>query len=187
MGELVSLWLPILAAAGAVFVASFLAWMVLPHHKADFKKLSNEDGFLSTVRKANAEPGVYMFPYCEPSDLKDPEVKKRYEAGPHGLLSMWPGPPSMGKNLSVTFIFYIVVGIFVGYIGTLALAPGAGFMEVFQVTGAAAVMAYALGFIPNGIWFGRSFRSLAMDFIDNFVYGIITGLIFAALWPKPVS
>ena len=31
------------------------------------------------------------------------------------------------------------------------------------------------------IWFGRK---MAADIFDGIVYGLITGLIFAALWPK---
>ncbi len=35
MEPLLDLWLPIVVSAVIVFVASFLAWMVLPHHKGD--------------------------------------------------------------------------------------------------------------------------------------------------------
>ena len=36
---LVSLWLPIVLSAVALFFASFLSWMVLQLHKQDWKKL----------------------------------------------------------------------------------------------------------------------------------------------------
>lgn len=34
-----SLWLTIVLSAVAVFYASFVAWMILPHHKADWNGL----------------------------------------------------------------------------------------------------------------------------------------------------
>ena len=93
------------------------------------------------------------------------------------------GKPSFGRNLLLVFIFYLVVGIFVGYVGTVALEPGAAFRTVFRITGTVAVIAYVFGGIPGGIFFGRSARSILMDIIDGFVYGILTGLIFGWLWP----
>ena len=181
-----SLWLPILVAAIVVFVASFLAWMVLPHHKPDFKGLRDEDDFLSSLRARKPEAGQYAFPFCDDySKLKDPEYKKKYEAGPHGMMLVWPGPPNMAKALALTFVFYLVVGFCVGYLGAFSLERGAGFMEVFRVTGAAAIFVYTLGFIPNAIWFGRTLRSVVMDVIDCVIYGILTGLIFSWMWPAP--
>ena len=48
-GVLISLWLPILLCAIALFLASFLSWMVVQLHKNDWKKLSNEDAFMSVA------------------------------------------------------------------------------------------------------------------------------------------
>ena len=45
MELLSTLWLPIVLSGVALFFASFLAWMVLPHHKGDFIKLPDEGAF----------------------------------------------------------------------------------------------------------------------------------------------
>jgi hypothetical protein len=184
--SLLELWAPILLSAVVVFIASSLAWMVLPHHKADWKTLPSEGGFLEGLRSHNVPPGQYMFPCASPKDMKDPEKKKLYESGPHGTLCVLAKAPNMGKNLILTFIFYLVVGLFVAYIGRLALRgmPAADYMDVFRVTGTAAVMAYCLGFIPGSIWFGRKARSTVMDIIDGVVYGLLTAGVFGWLWPK---
>jgi hypothetical protein len=184
MTELLHLWLPIIVSAVVVFIASFLAWMVLPHHKPDWKTLPDQQSVLEKLRSLNLSPGLYMFPcYGERKNMKDPEFRKMWEEGPHGTLIMREGKPSFGLNLTLVFIFYLVVGIFVGYVGTVALEPGAAFRTVFRVTGTVAVTAYVLGGIPNAIFFGRTARSILMDIIDGIVYGILTGLIFAWLWP----
>ena len=59
-----SLWLPILVSGVALFFASWAAWMLLPHHKPEWKGLPNEDAVMDTLRSANVPPGQYMFPYC---------------------------------------------------------------------------------------------------------------------------
>lgn len=181
----VDLWLPIVLSAVAVWFASFLAWMVLPHHKKEWKGLPNEDAFLEFVRTNSVPVGQYMFPYCaDYAEMKDPEKKKRWEAGPHGTMNVWSGMPTLSGNLIKTFLFYILVGVFVAYLASQAvLAPGAEFMPVFRFAGAAAVGLYALGSIPQNIWFKKPLRSAMFDVADCAVYGIITGVLFAVLWP----
>ncbi len=52
MEILVQFWLPILASAVVVFLASSIAWMVLPHHKKDVKTLPDEKaGVLAPARQ----------------------------------------------------------------------------------------------------------------------------------------
>ena len=184
---LVELWLPIVLSAVAVFIAAMVAHTVMPHHKGDWVKTPAEDDLLETLRSMGIGPGQYVFPYCSgPGDMKDPEVKKRCEAGPRGTLTIWPGMPNMTRCLILSLIFYLVVSIFVGYLGLLAIETGS-FREVFRVTGTAAIMAYVLGSFPNAIWFGRSGRNVLMDLFDNLVLGLITGLIFAWLWPAAAA
>jgi hypothetical protein len=179
--SLFELWLPIVLSSVAVFFASYIAWTISPHHKGDVKPVSDEAGLLNAVR--NIPPGKYMFPWCDPKARNDPEAKKRFEVGPHGTLLVWPGPPNMARNLVVTFIFYLVVGVFVAYVGSAALDRGAPYLSVFRITGTAAVMAYCLGLIPHAIWFGRPARSVAMDILDGIVYGLLTAGFFGWLWP----
>lgn len=177
------LWLPILLSAAAVFIASAIAHVALPHHKADWRRAEAEDGLMEALRAGGVGPGQYMFPYCAgPADLKNPEIKKKWETGPIGILTILPGQPNMGRNLGLSFVFYLVVSFFVAYLGTLAIDAGP-FGEVFRFAGTAAIMAYALGSFPYSIWFGSSGPMVVRYLIDNIAYGLITGLIFAWLWP----
>ncbi len=184
MTGLLDLWLPIVVSSVVVFIASGLAWMVLPHHKPDIKGLPDEDGFLDALRSMSLKPGQYMYPFCScGSDMKDPEFNKKYEAGPHGMIIAAPGAPSFGRNLLFVFIFYLVVGFFVAYIASITLAAGDEFARVFRVTGPVAILAYAFGMIPNALFFGRTFRSVSMDVLDGVVYGLLTAAIFGIFWP----
>lgn len=183
MVDLLDLWLPILLCAVVLFIASFLAWAISPHHKPDVKYLPDEDALFALLRAQNVEPGQYMFPKCEHADSKNPEMLARYKAGPWGLLRVWPGPVNMGKNLAATFTMFLVVSAAIGYLASMAFGPGEQFGDVFVFTALAGVLAHTAGGILGEIWFTKPLRAKIMDFVDGVVYGLLTGLIFALLWP----
>jgi hypothetical protein len=184
MQEISSLGLPILLSAIAVFVASFLAWVVIGHHTPDWNELPDEEATITLLQKSGAKAGQYMFPMMRSKEqMADESKQRRMDSGPWGTVNIWARPVNMGRNLLQTFVFYLVASFFVGYLGTLALDPGASFSRVFQVTGTAGILAYAFGGVPNAIWFGTHFRSAIMDVIDGICFGLITGLVFASMWP----
>ena len=187
MELLLQLWLPILVSAVVVFVASFLTWMVLPHHKADVKVLPDEKAMTDHLRRLNLAPGTYTWPNCAAADRNSEEYKARYKSGPWGTMTVIGKKPTFALNLVLIFVFYVVVSIFVGYLTTLARPAGAGFLPVFRVAGAAAILAYCAGSIPNAIFFGKPGRFVLTDFIDGVIYGNLTGLVFAWLWPAGTS
>lgn len=178
------LWLPILASAAAVWIASAVIWMVLPHHRKDYKSLPDESGFTAFLKVAALPPGMYAFPHCgDRAKSKDPEFEKRWKEGPTGFVSIWP-PMNMPRNMILTFLVYLVVSVLIAYLGAAAgIERGAPFAKVLQVLGTAGVLAYCFAFIPNGIWLGQSARALVMNIIDGIIFGLATGAVFAALWP----
>ena len=183
MSELAELWLPILVSAVAVFFASFLAWVVIGHHKPDWNELPEEGDTIDQLRKSGVKPGMYIFPMCRTKEAMANEVKQqRMTSGPWGTVNIWSRQVSMPRNLVQSFLFYMVTSFFIAYLGTLALEPGADFLKVFQVTGTAGILAYAFGVVPNAIWFGTHCRPLLMDIIDGVCFGLITGAVFGLLW-----
>ncbi len=183
MQILLPLWLPIVVSTVVVFVASSLVWMVFPHHKKDVKTLPDEKALTDYLKQQNLAPGVYMWPGCGGGDMKSEEYQARYKSGPWGSMNILAKQPNFGLNLVLVFIFYLVVGVFVGYITFRARGLGAAFSPVFQVAGTAGILAYCAGGIPGAIFFGKPGRFILTDFIDGLVYGLLTGLVFAWLWP----
>jgi len=55
---LVTLALPIILSAVALFFASFLSWMVLPFHRQDWIKVAKEDQLLQALRVGFPSAGV---------------------------------------------------------------------------------------------------------------------------------
>jgi hypothetical protein len=184
MDFLAHLWLPILISAAIVWIASAVIWMALPHHAHDFDTMPNEAEFLSTLKSWSLRPGNYGFPnFGDKTKFSDPEKKKQWEEGPLGILNVWPPQKGMGANMVLSFLVYLVVSLLIGYLGWEALGPGHGFWKVFQILGTAGILAYSFAFLPNGIWFNQKRRALAMNMVDGIVLGLLTGLVFASLWP----
>ena len=91
--------------------------------------------------------------------------------------------PKMGATLGQWFVFTVFIGTWVAYVANLSLLPGASFTEVFRTVGTVGVLAYAFGTIPESIWKGLSW-SISLKFVlDGLLYGLVTGAVFAWLWP----
>ncbi|MEC9374344.1 MAG: hypothetical protein VYC34_10900 [Planctomycetota bacterium] len=184
MDMLADLWLPILLCGIALFFASFLAWAILPTHKPEWKKLPNEDEVRRMIEQQNIAPGQYLFPYCDdPKEMKDPEKKAKYATGCQGMMTIFPGPPNMGAKMAQTVIYFLVVSFVIAYVAGETIAPGASFLHVFQIVGTIGVLAHASGQVLHEIWFTPPLRARITCFIDGVAYGLITGAIFAWLWP----
>ncbi len=186
MVTLSMLWAPILLASVIVFVASFLIWMVLQFHRHDYRALPDEASVAAALRRQGARPGQYVIPCSEnPGRMKDPEFLKRMEEGPVGFLILGkPGPVRMRKNLTFWFLFILVVSIFVAYLASRTLPPGTEYLEVFRVAGTTAILAYAAGVIPGGIWLSRPWKTVWKDVLDGVIYGLLTAGTFGWLWPR---
>jgi hypothetical protein len=182
---MLSLWLPIVASGVALFFASWLAWMILPHHKKEWTGLANEDTVLNSIRTAGVAPGQYVFPYAACStDMNNPEFKAKMQAGPNGSLIVWPGPCNMGVNLLCTIVFFLVVSFTIAYLAAMVIVPGADRWFVFRFVGTAGILTYGSANILNGIWFGRK---MIGDIMDGIAYGLVTGAIFAWFWPAAIT
>jgi hypothetical protein len=182
--DLLSLWLPILLSAAAVWIVSTILSMPFLHHKNDWIALPDEDGFMDDLRRRAIKPGNYLFPDFRTRAAMDSEkVKKALEQGPVGHLSLWRPPLSMGGKMAAALIVYLVVSTLIAYLASVTLPRPAEFARVFQVVGTAGILAYCFSFIPSAIWFGAYKRTIAASIIDGIVLGAITGAIFAWRWP----
>ena len=183
--DIADLWMPIVLSAVIVFVASSLAWMVLPHHKKDIQALPDESALTDHLTSLNVPPGTYMWPYCEHgSDMKSEAFMARFQAGPWGNMTVLKNKPNFLRNLVLTFLLYLAVSVFVAYITGQARPPGSDYMSVFQVAGATAILGYCAGGIPHAIFFSRPIRFVGTELIDGIVYGLLTAGTFAWLWPE---
>src|SRR5687767_12167955 len=166
MVTLMSLWLPILLSAVAVFFASFVLHMVIPFHRNDIKKIPREDEFLAAMRGFNLPAGDYAAPHADsPAAMKDPAFIEKRAKGPTVIMTTTPGaPPAMSTHLTKWFIYCVVVSVFTAYIASRTLPAGTEYLQVFRIVGTAAFMGYSLALVQNWIWWmkdgGATFRSV---------------------------
>ena len=181
--SIADLWLPILASGAAVFILSFMMWMVLPHHRSDWGAVPDEDGTMAFLGDIKA--GQYTFPHCaSPESMKDPAWVKKAEDGPSGLLVIRPrGPMNMGKSMLVSFGFNLFISVLVAYVLTISLPDAGAGMRVFRVASTTAFLGYAGALGWNAIWFNHSWSSTLKSACDGLVYGLATGAIFMWLGP----
>ena len=176
-----ALWLPIVVSAVIVWIASALIWTVLPWHKNDYAKTSDEEGVRAALRGLG--PGYYNVPHVKDmKDLKKPEVEQKFADGPLAFITILPnGMPNMGKNMALSFVHNIVVAIVCAYMVSRTLGADAAYLETFRIAGTVAFVSYALGVIPDSVWFGRPWSSSAKICFDGLIYGLLTGGVFGWL------
>jgi hypothetical protein len=185
MVSIVSLWLPILLSAVAVFLVSSIIHMVLQYHKNDFVKLPSEEPVMDDLRKANIPSGDYHFPHAKyMKDMNSPEFIEKMKQGPVGIITMMEsGPPAMGKQLVLWFVYSIIVGIIAAYIAGHAVQPGDGYLAVFRFVGCTAFVGYSLALLQNSIWYKRNWGATLKSMFDGLIYALFTAGIFGWLWP----
>lgn len=185
MVPLSALWLPILLSAVIVFVASSIMHTVLTYHRSDYAQLPEEDKLLAALRPANLKRGLYVFPYCQPKDMKTPAAIEKYRQGPVGFMTIFPNqPPVLAKFLVQWFLYCLLISFFVAYLAAHTVAAHVHYLAVFRVVGTAAFLAYGIGVLSNGIWKGQPWSNVIKEAFDGLVYALLTAGAFGWLWPR---
>ena len=178
------LWLPILLSALFVFITSAAFWMVAPHHQNEWGKLPSQDAVLGALRAQPAVPGLYTLPGVnDPAERKDPAWRADVDRGPVAYVTLRPGGmPNMGASMAKSLLGNVVVSLFCAYVASHALAPDAGYLQVFRIVGACGFMSYALASLQDSVWFGRPWSSFGKQCFDALVFGCLMGGTFGWLW-----
>src|SRR4030095_725360 len=165
--------LPILVATVLVFVASCIAWMALPHHKSDARRMPDEAAALEALGRQNVRPGLYRFPWADSmAEMKDPAFVAKLDKGPVALMTVLPsGPFNMGKSMALWTGYLVVIGIFVAYITGRVLRPPPS-------------PASSGSPLQNAIWGGKPLSVVFKEIVDGVVYGLLTAGAFGWLWPR---
>jgi hypothetical protein len=181
-----TLLLASLLSAVLVFVVSSIMHMVTRWHANDFAKVPDEDGVMAALRPFKLAPGSYVMP--RPSSMKElgsPEFKEKYRLGPSAMLHVLPvGGSGMGKQLGLWFVYSAAIALAAGYITSRGVGPGAPFGDVLKFAGAIAFLGYAAGLWQEWIWYNRSTVVTLKSTVDGIIYGALTGLAYAVVWPK---
>ena len=185
MVTLEQLWMPIIAAAVAVFAMSSLVHMVFKWHNSEYRKLPNEEEARAVLRSSAGSPGIYFVPHMSHyKEVKNPEVLRKFVDGPVAMITMRrAGTPGMGGALGQWFVLNLVVAVIAGYLACHAVPAGASFLAVARYVSVVTFMAYGVGAISSGIWMGRPWSAVMKELLDAFIYALVSACVFAWLWP----
>jgi len=183
-----TLWLPILLSSVFVFIASCVIHMALPWwHKGDYPKLPAEDKFSEAVRPLSIPPGDYMVPGCDSmAEMRTPEFKEKMMKGPRLIMTVIPnGPFSMGKPMTLWFLYVVVITFFAAYVSFHAVPFGEHHHKhVLRFAGVTAALGYGGALCQWSIWYSRSWTTTVKGIVDGVLYAAVTGATLAWLWPQ---
>jgi hypothetical protein len=166
------LW-PILLSAAAMFLASLGLRRWLPQRLAPSQL---EGALAAEIRQLGLSAGEFALPLTTAADGS---------ASPSHVLMVRP----LGDRRSMVvwsqwFVMLLGIALLTGYLSGLALLPGSNFNAVFRFATVVAFLAHGTTSVHNSIWRGEAWRSTRKALIDSLAYGLMTGAIFAWVWPS---
>jgi hypothetical protein len=186
MTALSALWLPILVSAVFVFIASSIVHMAMPWHKKDYGGVPNEREVSDALRPFAIPPGDYMLPKpAKFDDMKTPEFAERMLQGPNIMMTVLPnGPWSMGRNLSLWFLYCVAASAAAGLIAGGALPANAESKTIWHFAALTSLFSYVFALWQMSIWYRRSWATTIKSTFDGLIYAVVTAFTFVWLWPR---
>jgi hypothetical protein len=153
-----------------MFVASSVAWMLLPHHRKEWRPLSNEAAVASAL--ADVPAGQYIVPHG------------RMDSDWYAAILLRRPRAKMSKSLVLWFLNQLMITCFTGYLVYYALAPEAPYLLVFRIAGTALVLGQIGALFARSIWWGWSWKSVWFEVIEGIVYALLGAGIFGWWWTR---
>ena len=186
MTALAALWLPILLSAVFVFIVSSIIHMTPLWHKNDYPEMPNQDRVSSALRSLAIPPGDYYLPRAKDmKEMRTPEFKEKFKAGPVMFMTVLANPSmSMGRPLTLWFLYTLVTNFLVAYVASRGLTPGADREMVFCIVGTTAFLGYAAALWPTSIWYGKAWSNTIKSTVDALIFAAVIAGTFVWLWPR---
>ncbi len=186
------------ALAGAVilFVWGFLAWAVLPLHKASFRPVPNEDAVVSALGGNIGTGGVYYFPGI-PEETANTSAEQRkanmdayvhkHQAGPIGVVMFHPGgaDPMMVGQFIGGFIIYLIAAFIASWFLSRSTAAGSTYIARVAFCGTLGVFVSFAAHLPamNWTYFPMDYTTAMVA--DALIGWLLAGLALAAIVKAP--
>ena len=154
MTPFMSLLMPIVVAAVAVFVLYSVIQMAMPWHKNDHGNVPNDDAAIAAVRSLNLAPDDYAVPNPRlPGGDRNPDFISKFERGPSFHMTvMDPGRMNMGMYMGTWFLFTLLISAIAGWVTGSIVAPGGNARAVFHFSAIITACSYGFGAWPLSIW-----------------------------------
>jgi hypothetical protein len=198
MAKAVKILLSGLAGGIVMFLWGFVAHGLSPLGTAGMRYLGpNEDAVIALLRDRVHEPGLYPFPFADPSlsgkameDARTTMAEKN-RSGPHGLMIIDPvGKEVMTPDMLVTeFVTNVVTALLVAcLIAQASVTSFAGRIKFAATIGLVAGIAVN---VPHWNWYGFPTAFTLAEILEHVVgigfVGVVTALILGKGAPLPTA
>lgn len=186
MTPFMSLLLPIVLSAVAVFIVSMIVHMAMPWHKSDYGNVPNDDAAMAAIQSLNLAPDDYAVPNPHlPGGGKNPDFIAKFERGPTFHLTLMPsGGMNMGKLMGTWLGFMLLISAIAGWVTGSIVGPGGNTHAVFHYSAIITACSYGFGAWPLSIWYHRKWSTSFKETFDAILYGLASGAVFMVMWPK---
>lgn len=175
-----------LVGAVVVFIWTGVSWMVFPWHNWDVKAFKDEGKVVAEALQSQSNGyGLYMIPYCDPANSKDPEKQKAWEQkakqGPFAYMSVkpdgikWDMKMALGVQFLISLGVALMAAILLGYCKATSLIGRAWFVT-FAVT-AGAVLTQ----LSNWNWWAFPTTATLVNIADVVIAWYLAGLFMAKI------
>lgn len=116
--------------------------------------------------------------------MSDPGVQQKWNERSVAMVSILPsGLPSMGKLLTLQFIYFVLGCVFIAYLASLAVTAGSAYMQVFYYVSIVGFVTFGFANIPYSLWYSHPWAVTARFMLDAIIYALVIAGTFAWLWP----
>ena len=161
MTSFMSLLLPIVLAAVAVFILSMIVHLAMPWHKGDYANVPNHDAAIAAMQSLNLAPDDYAVPNPQlPGGGKNPNFIADFERGPTFHMTVIPpGGMHMGKYLGAWFGFMLLISAIAAWVTGSIVPPGGNSHAVFHFSAIITACSYGFGGWTLSIWYFRKWAT----------------------------
>ena len=167
-----------------MFGWGFLSHYVLQLTEKKMFRIPNEAQFMDVVKGSAKEPGIYRFPYPDPSVMKDTAAKEaffdKYKAGPNGILVRGPeGDAVSDVRFMVMEFGSNVLAALIASIVLAALGARVAFPNKIMIVALMGAFAWLSQDASYMIWFGFPQAYSLSALVDAVAGWFIAGIAIA--------
>ncbi len=169
------------------FLWGAISWMVLPWHHKILQAFTNEDAVAAVIRSNTPQAGVYLLPNVQEGASEQERASRekaamdRMRQGPVVLAAVQvAGRDPSSPTLYLGGLLINLVGAF--FVSWLVLSlSGSSYGARVKTVMLAALIAGALGHLPNWHWWGFSTGYTLMAILDLFIAWSLAGLVISRI------
>ncbi len=180
-----------------LFFWGWMAWAVLPLHKASLRPIENEERVVEVLSTNLGVRGVYIYPgmpvegdvSAEEQHSAREEWTKKFQHGPIGMIIYDPrgSDPLMASQMMSGFVIDLVSALLAVWLLSRSTAFSASFISRVAYCGVLGILISVFSHLSNWNWLGFPPDYTTAMFTDTVIGWLLAGLGIAAIVKAPAA